>query len=171
VAHAVCRVARVDGAWVAVVEDRRRSGEADAYRIAELSAVAWIAVRAAAASGEREVQDARFGIARVESTGVVIVKSRRNAELADSLAITGIDAVADIVIGAGYAHLRRVGAGPGLATVRRAGVLVVAVNVGAPDGMRIIDNLSVLGDVDVSREERAIGKVLNANFQRAIRYE
>jgi hypothetical protein len=83
-------VARVDGAGVAVIEDGRHAGDTSTGAVARFEAVAHVAVRAARADDERQVQDTKRWIAGICCAGVTVVDCGRRAGYARAGAVAGL---------------------------------------------------------------------------------
>jgi len=76
VANAGKRIAGVGGAWISVVQDKRRASHADPCPIADLAAVTHVAVRAARSRSDRRVRDGRLRIATGERAVARIDRAR-----------------------------------------------------------------------------------------------
>jgi hypothetical protein len=135
VGHAACGVARIDGAWISVVDDEGGSGSAAGHRIARLGSVADVAI--ATRGITRLVQDSASRlVARVGRAVNVVVQARRCSRHATGCRAASFHAVAEEPIVAVACTRRHARGGSVAGIAHRAGVSVVAR---ASDGDEVLN--------------------------------
>ncbi len=168
------RIAAVDRAWIAVVNDGWRPSGTSARCVARLGAVTGVSVGARGPGGHRGVGDSDGHVASVHGAGICVIYRGRRTGAALTRRTARFCSVAGVAIRARRARSdRRVRAGPRRTRVYCARVRIVARRGAAGRGRETVLECRhrPRAHVDIASEERARQDVARTDYQRAVRHQ